>query len=161
MNKFPQAPEYTIRTVPNLFLENVPADPLPPEPERFFGRERSFVPNYPSPHPQHLAEGLPDLCQWRPDGLVPIYLRYQDCIWCKKEMVCTGWDWYNLKYTRNTMRYISNAGGWDGIFFSCLLTPPFLNRWLSLNRSSRISLWVWNRGDAIMHYMDTTTCNKF
>jgi hypothetical protein len=26
---------------------------------------------------------------------------------------------------------------------------------------AKISLCVWNRGDAIMHYMDTTTCNRF
>jgi hypothetical protein len=40
---------------------NVPADPLPPEPERFFGRKEVLYLT-PLPHPQHLAEeGLPDL----------------------------------------------------------------------------------------------------
>jgi hypothetical protein len=54
------------------YLErNVPADPLPPEPERFCGR-REVLYLTPLPHPQHLAEGLPDLYQSRPDGLVPI-----------------------------------------------------------------------------------------
>jgi len=38
----------------------VPADPLPPEPERFFWEERvQYLTPLPHPHPQHLAEGLP------------------------------------------------------------------------------------------------------
>ncbi len=53
------------------FNRNVPADPLPPEPERFCGR-REVLYLTPHPHPQHPAEGLPDLYQSRPDGLVPI-----------------------------------------------------------------------------------------
>jgi hypothetical protein len=39
---------------------NVPAGPLPPEPERFFGRKEVLY-LIPLPHPQHLAEGLPEL----------------------------------------------------------------------------------------------------
>ena len=142
----------------------MPADPLPPEPERFFGRERSFVSNYPSPHPQHLAEGLPDLCQWRPDGLVPIYLRYLDCIWCKKEN-----GLYRLRLVQfkvhqkyNEVHFKRGWEGWDIFFLSShtaifkpttFLEPVF--------QPAKISLCVWNRGDAIMHYMDTTTCNRF
>ncbi len=41
------------------YSRNVPADPLPPEPERFCGR-REVLYLTPHPHPQHLAEGLPD-----------------------------------------------------------------------------------------------------
>ncbi len=52
---------------------NVPADPLQPEPERFLGRKEVLLLT-PFPHPQHLAEGLPDLFIVRGglhDGLVP------------------------------------------------------------------------------------------
>jgi hypothetical protein len=31
-----------------------------------------------------------------------------------------------MRYTRNTIRYIANAGGWDGIFVSGVITPQFL-----------------------------------
>ncbi len=41
-----------------------------------------------------------------------------------------------MGYTRNIIRYISNAGGWDGEFFPCLLTPPFLNQQIPSNRFS-------------------------
>ncbi len=66
-----------IRHIGNLEVKpcrNVPADPLPPEPERFCGR-REVLYLTPLPHPQHLAEGLPYLYQRRPDGLVPILLK--------------------------------------------------------------------------------------
>ena len=33
-----------------------------------------------------------------------------------------------MRYTRNTIRYISTEGGRAGILFTCLKTPPFLNR---------------------------------
>jgi hypothetical protein len=61
-----------------------------PEPERFYWEEkREILYLNPLPHPQHLAEGLPVVTQERPDGLVPILLRYRTCIWCIGYTECT------------------------------------------------------------------------
>ncbi len=46
------------------------------------------------------------------------------------------WTGTCMRYTRDTIRYISNAGGRDGIFFLLLNTPPFLNRQFLWNRFS-------------------------
>ncbi len=56
---------HIVKACPSESAGNVPADLLPPEPERFCGRREVL---YLTPSPI----GLPDLYQSRPDGLVPI-----------------------------------------------------------------------------------------
>jgi hypothetical protein len=48
-----------------------------------------------------------------------LHQNLSDCLGGKEVMYLTGTI---LKYTRNNIRYISNAGGWDGMFFLCLHT---------------------------------------
>ena len=43
----------------------------PPDPERFFWKEESTVPNYPSPIPNTWQKASLSMCQRRPDGLAP------------------------------------------------------------------------------------------
>jgi hypothetical protein len=65
-------------------LKNASADPLPPEPEQFFGRKEVLYLT-PFPHPQHLAEA--SLIYTVRGGLMDwylVYLRYRIYIWCKK-----------------------------------------------------------------------------
>ena len=44
-------------------------------------------------------------------------------------------DWYFYEVHQRYNRYISNAGGWEGIFQRDV-TPPFLNRQVHWNRFS-------------------------
>ncbi len=48
------------------------AESSSPEPERFFGRKESFVPNSPSPTPNTFQKASLIFSQRRPYGLVPV-----------------------------------------------------------------------------------------
>ncbi len=63
-----------------------------------------------------------------------------------------------MRYTRNTIRYIANAGGWDGIFVSGVITPQFLYQLViqtgftarqiqvSIVKKMVLFIWFWIMG---------------
>ncbi len=101
----------------------------------FLGRKRVLYLTIPFPHPQHLAEGLPwagvrgGLMDWYLVLVPYLYLVY----WVKD---CSSIDWYLYKVHQRYNRYISNAGGRDGIFSQRVVTSPSLNRQVFWNRFS-------------------------
>ncbi len=104
----------------------MPADPLPPEPERFYGRRET--PQSPSPTPSKRPPWSVSEEAWSSDGWYLLYLRYQICIWCKKEMVCTSWDWFNRNEVKKGDISLGNA--WRT---SCIAMIPTSSK-LGLNR---------------------------
>jgi hypothetical protein len=57
-----------------------------------------------------------------------------------------------MRYTRNTIRNISAAGGRDEIFFLDLNAPPFLNRRFRLNWLSS-QVWILISEQRMRHYI--------
>jgi hypothetical protein len=77
----------------------------PTESERFNVIRKISVPNFPFPHPLHLAEDLPDpYSQRRPDGLVP---GISSDIVPVSGVKIIGWYKlkleHNFRYNRNTL----------------------------------------------------------
>ncbi len=91
------------------FLVKVSAYQSPPDPERFFWRKESTVPNYPSPIPNTWACVRGGLMDWYLNLVPYLYLVY----WVKD---CSSMDWYFYEVHQRYNRYISNAGGRVGIF---------------------------------------------
>ena len=77
----------------SIYSRNVPAESTSPEPERFFGRRESSVPNSPSPSPTPTPSRRPPWSLVR-GGLMNWYLdkfRYRTCIWCNDKWMVQAW----------------------------------------------------------------------